>query len=398
VGQTTAEACSGSFPCTGDTAHSCRCSCGSELGRLRADLQCCGEELAEARRKNGELSGALRALELRSESDYEDYSHFIKQLSGPVLPKSICLGTAEILSLGTYGYAFICEDRASEEKVVVKAQSRRYVDEVVREWAQGSHVGVHPHIAACKQVAMHRDSDSDIVRCLETGVTDGRFAGRRPSLFPESYVCIVSEFLDQGTLQTLMDTQAVTPECMAAIVRQVSSGLAFLHSRCRTHEDLGPSTVLFKRLPRKNDKLVVKLANAGLARRSAERQFDHSLFGSLVCFMGVDGPFQHYQAVEEQARALTDFRDAAPKGQGWQLWNSLSDLINWLWRGEVNMAEVECMEVLQGHEVRVPMTSAKHLEQLAKDSLLRRCLASHAQRKPAEVPSLQLQSFTAAMP
>jgi len=398
VGPAVVADCSSSFPCTGDTAHSCRCSCGSELGQLRSDLQRCGVELVEARSNTEQLSGALRALELRGESDYEDYCHFIKQLAGPVLPKSLSLGTAEILSLGTYGYAFICEDCGSEEKVVVKAQSRRYLDHVVREWAQCSHVGVHPHIAACKQVAMHLDSDHDIICCLEKGMTDGRLVGRRPSLFPESYVCIVGEFMDQGTLQSLMDTQVMTPESMAAVVRQVASALAFLHSRCRTHEDLGPSSVLLKRYPRGDDKLVVKLANAGLAKRSAERQFDHSLLGSLVCCMGIDEPFQHYQDAEEQASALTQHKAAAPVGQSRQLWSSLSDLISRLWRGEVNMAEVECMEILQGHEVRVPLASAKHLEQLSKDSLLRRCTVNRSQRKPADVPSLHLHGFSAAKP
>jgi len=398
VGAKAAAACFSSFPCTGDTAHSCHCSCASELGRLRADLQRCGGELAEARRKIEELSGTLRALELRGERDSEDYSHFIKQLTGQVLPKSISLGTAEILNLGTYGYAFICEDRGSEERVVVKAQSRRYLDEVVREWAQGNHVGVHPHIAACKQVALHRDSDRDIICCLEKGVADGRLVGRRPSLFPESYVCIVGEFMDQGTLQGLMDTQVTTPECMAAVIRQVSSALAFLHSRCHTHEDLGPSNVLLKRHSRGDDKLVVKLADTGLARRSAERQFDHSLLGSLVCCMGIDRPFHHYQGAEEQVSALTNFRAAAPMGQGMQLWSGLSDVISRLWRGDLNVAEVEGMEVLHGHEVRVPWTSARHLEQLAKDSLIRRCVASPSPRKPAQVLTLHPHNFTASVP
>mmetsp|Transcript_128802 Transcript_128802/g.358605 ORF Transcript_128802/g.358605 Transcript_128802/m.358605 type:complete len:663 (+) Transcript_128802:72-2060(+) len=359
-------------PCTGETWQG---SIADDQGYLRAHLQRCERDLASARQQLDDRTRALRRLELQVEKDTQDYANFIKHVTGspfgPMLPKTLDLGSAEILSMGSYGYLFLCQDRESTERVSLKVQSQRWLDVAVKEWAHGTDVGPHPHVAAYKQIVINRDVDREILRCLESSFAAGTLQGRRPSLYPESYVCVVLEYMDHGTLQDLMDTHRMTPECVAAVLHQVAKALAFMHSRQRAHNDIRPENILLRQSPVSNG-LAVKLADCGLAAHSVERRCDCDLLGYTAWCAALDRPFQRCPGRGEQAGALADLAAAAPVLHGLQLWGQLTEAIRGLWQGELTMADVEGMEALCGHEVRVPQSVAHHLEEQAKESLKKR--------------------------
>jgi len=218
-----------------------------------------------------------------------------------------------------------------------------------------------------KQVVMHRDIDEEIARCLEGAFAVGSLTGKRPSMFPECYVCIMFEYMDHGTLQDLMDVRCVTPESVAAVLRQAAKALAFLHSKQHIHGNIRPESVLLQKHAGGDD-LVVKLADFGLATCLRGVQHDCELLGYLAWCAALDRPFQRCPEPRGQASAVAEFFCA---GTG-KLWEALGGTVRRLWSGALSMADVAGMEVLQGHEVRVPRSAVLHLENRAKESLKRR--------------------------
>jgi len=177
--------------------------------------------------------------------------------------------------------------------------------------------------------------------------------------------------MDRGTLEDLADARLITPECLSAVLRQAAAGLAYMHGKQRTHDDVRPENILLQQ-SRASDCLVVKLADFGLASRSAEVGRDRDLLAYAAWCAALDRPFQCCPGPEEQPTALADFAAAAPLEHGRQLWGQLAEVLRGLWQGSLAMVDVEAMGALQGHEVRVPHSAEAQLLERAKESLKKR--------------------------
>jgi len=357
------------------------------LAQLKPELRRISDELCNMRLlpQHGEspepkLQNDRMSQQMKSvvEKGLADYSEFIKHLAdssaGPTLPQKFDLAGAEILDLGTYGYVLLCRESSSKSKVVVRVHSQRWVDVVVKEWAHGAETGSHPHIVASSQVVMHRDANNELERCIRAGYEGGALQGRQPKCFPSFYFCIVSEYMDRGTAQDLIDRHLVTPESVAAVACQVAKALAFMHKKQRTHNDVKPGNILLRQSSTGNG-LVVKLADIGLSRQSAEQKHDCDLLGYTVWCMCLGRSFGHCPGKNLQAGAIAEFQAAAQEAaDSRELWGTLLDVVRGLWHGSLSSFDVADMKALQGYSVQVPHLALAQLEMAAKGTATTRSI------------------------
>ncbi|KAK7251750.1 hypothetical protein RIF29_35216 [Crotalaria pallida] len=78
---------------------------------------------------------------------------------------------------------------------------------------------------------------------------------------PSGDVAIVMEFMDLGTLDTLLKTNGTFSEPkLASVARQVLDGLSYLHAHKIIHRDLKPSNLLV------NSDMEIKIADFGVSK------------------------------------------------------------------------------------------------------------------------------------
>eukprot|EP00746_Dinoflagellata_sp_MGD_P039093 gnl/MRDRNA2_/MRDRNA2_19423_c0_seq1.p1 gnl/MRDRNA2_/MRDRNA2_19423_c0~~gnl/MRDRNA2_/MRDRNA2_19423_c0_seq1.p1 ORF type:complete len:1099 (+),score=224.75 gnl/MRDRNA2_/MRDRNA2_19423_c0_seq1:99-3299(+) len=341
------------------------------------------QEVVKLRKLVEESSHQMRRLELAQEKELADAELFIKSLAQssaqPVLTNAFDLKNMSILGKGCYGYITLCNlvsSDISEEKVVMKWQSERWATVVMKEWAHGSE-GKHPHIVEYMNVFMHADEDHAVAECLKGGFTSGAFKGKQPKRFPDCWFCIAVEYMDQGTVQNLMDKDILTLESIGAITNQISSALAFMHSKKRTHNDIKPENILL-RTAREGNCLLAKLADFGMANHSVDRKRDCELLGYSIWCMGLSEKFVKVPVDDgPQAAALQEFKTGPPQKSKKQtfnqgIWDALHDVIDGLWAMRLEMRDVKDMETFAALQVKVPASAKKKLEKSARDDLHRR--------------------------
>uniref|UniRef100_A0A5B6YIJ4 mitogen-activated protein kinase kinase n=1 Tax=Davidia involucrata TaxID=16924 RepID=A0A5B6YIJ4_DAVIN len=115
---------------------------------------------------------------------------------------------------------------------------------------------------------VHGDSDSTVRRQIFREMeilrrTDSPFVVQSHGIFekPDGDIAILMEYMDAGTLDTLLKTNGTLSEAsLAGIARQVLSGLNYLHSHKIIHRDIKPSNLLV------NQNMEVKIADFGVSK------------------------------------------------------------------------------------------------------------------------------------
>eukprot|EP00927_Polykrikos_kofoidii_P044099 TRINITY_DN38157_c0_g1_i1.p1 TRINITY_DN38157_c0_g1~~TRINITY_DN38157_c0_g1_i1.p1 ORF type:complete len:759 (-),score=144.39 TRINITY_DN38157_c0_g1_i1:21-2207(-) len=348
------------------TKTTCGASLESEISTLRAELQ---------QRKR-----ATEALEREIEQQSESYARFFGEIavtsSKPTVEAMLELSTAEVLGMGSYGFVLLCQRKASGQPVVMKLQSPRWLNVAVREWNHSVNIGQHPNIVKHEELLMHLDSAKSLTPVLVAAFDEGTLTGARPSRFPDSYLCMLIEYMDRGTIQNLVEGRLLTTAGALAVTQQVSSALAFMHQHKRSHNDLKADNVLL-RSTRRKEVLVVKLADFGFAEHdTGDHRLDHERLAYMVLYMSMDKPFTECPANDEDWRkAIRDFRRSLTSNYSSYEANVLVDVAAGLWARSLRVQAVAEMPQLRGHEVRVPETSARVLEVSAKREVERRCSA-----------------------
>lgn len=315
----------------------------------------------------------LERVEAQAEKNINDSIEFVKRLAvssaGANLQQSFDLRSAEFLGMGNYGYVMTCKSKKTNSSVVLKLQSERWVGLALTEWAHGHEVGCHPNIVEHLEVVMHRDADGELRRRLNEAFDHKVLTGKRPKFFPDTFFCLAIEYMDRGCLQNFMDKKLLTVECMAAVTYQIASGLAFMHKKKRTHNDIKPENILLCADPAKNC-LLAKLADLGLAEHSLDRRRDNNLYAYTIWCMGLNRTFERCpQEPSDKANACKLFASEMPHDK---LWSAISFVIEGLWQNEdrFSMFQVTEMPVLQGLSIRTPeQKTSGELETLAKRSI-----------------------------
>mmetsp|Transcript_25537 Transcript_25537/g.59319 ORF Transcript_25537/g.59319 Transcript_25537/m.59319 type:complete len:310 (-) Transcript_25537:39-968(-) len=243
---------------------------------------------------------------------------------------------------GAYGFVLTCQDKEHQNQVVVKLQSPRWAAVAAQEWAHGA-ASKHEHIVSHLQVLLHYDSDSELERKIEKAFVDGVFTGKRPKIFPDRYVCMVMEYMDRGTVQHLSKEGLIDLEGLAAILRQVTAALAFLHKSKQTHNDIKPENILLKKGPGQH--LIVKLADFGLAQWSIDRQRDSELTAYTLWCIGLNEPFELMPSKPDRPHAADRFAaEALAKDPRKDLRAALGKVVRELWACATDMAIVATSE------------------------------------------------------
>lgn len=115
----------------------------------------------------------------------------------------------------------------------------------------------------------------NIVRCFKTFKT-------------KKHWYIVTEYCDAGTLKDYIeqlktiDTNEDREKCVNEILIQLKEALQYLRNNNLIHRDLKPMNILFSKDKKKNDKIVLKLADFGFARYFNNEQLSKDGYDSMI--------------------------------------------------------------------------------------------------------------------
>jgi len=316
-------------------------------------------------------------MEREQETVVDGYTKFIDRLAScsarPLLGDVLDFTSVEWVGMGNFGYVMTCHQKRTGKKVVLKIQSPRWVDVVVNEWVHGSSLGDHGNIVKFLDVLMHRDDDEAMKKLLDEGFDSGALQGRKPKMFPTTFMCLIIEYMDSGDVGTLIEKRLLCLEGVAAVTRQVASALAFMHQHKCTHNDIKPENILLKQVTGQGH-LVAKLADLGLAHHSVDRRRDTELLGYTICCMGRREKFQKCPATNERTAVASKLRaELRPHGSRGM---TVADIVEGLWKEEFDVAQVAELNGLEGCEVMIPpdWADSGRLEKTAKSEIKRRAL------------------------
>lgn len=114
---------------------------------------------------------------------------------------------------------------------------------------------------------------------------------------------LVSEYVEGGSLRTLIERRELTPKRSVEIMRQVLAGLGYAHERGLVHRDLKPENILIAKDG------AAKVADFGLGQKTA------AAAASVVYSLSLDGPAAQqvagtidYMAPEQRSGGAVDQR------------------------------------------------------------------------------------------
>jgi len=201
---------------------------------------------------------------------------------------------------------------------------------------------------------IHHDSDRAIQDCVIAGFRGGLFAGTHPKWFPNAYVCLVSEYMDCGSVSSFMEKQLLNLEGVCAVTRQVASALVFMHQKELNHNDLKPVNILLKRSSH-GDVLNVKLADLGKAERSGDHRRDRELLGYTMWCMVLGRDSSSCPSKEDRPAAMSELMKASMLGRkATTRGTTLIEAIVGLWNEQQEIPVVACNAEFEGCEVREP--------------------------------------------
>lgn len=293
---------------------------------------------------------------------YGDFvSELVESSARPVLEDTLDMNGADLLGMGRYGYIMSCKSKQSGDSVVLKLQNVRRADAAVRQWGHAKEVPKCAHIVELSELFMHSDSAHRVQELVLDNVNRAHGGNvpmqGAPKWFPSTYLCMVSEFMDSGSLSSLMEKKLLTLEGICAVSRQVAAGLAFMHERNRNHNEIRPENILLKR-SREGGVLQVKLADLGMAERSGDHLQDRELLAYTMWCMVVDKDFSRCPPKEARSEAMAEFQKSPlfgsrATGRG----RALIESVGGLWNDRLAMPQVASKVEFADCEVREPEAS-----------------------------------------
>jgi len=261
-----------------------------ELTEVQASL-----EESEARFSASEKSKALAlkradaAYDTEMEAMWMFWRSVAKTSASPKLAQAMDLNDTQLIGNGKYGYVFKSKRLEDGQPIVMKLSSLRWAHVAAKEWGQAQIVGSHAHIVEYHEAMLHADDDKCIANLLTAASEDGKLRSRvKKGNFPDRYICLLQEFMNRGTVQDWLDRGALVPGGLFVVMRCLADALAYMHQCGCAHNDVKPENVLLMQEDETEPhaRMVVKLADLGLAAKSDDLSSDFAMYGmSVFCML-----------------------------------------------------------------------------------------------------------------
>lgn len=302
-------------------------------------------------------SAELADIERRHEEATEDCFEFWEAVSKESIGKCrftemYDLQTANWLGNGKWGWVMMSKERESNRKVVVKISDIKHASESVKEWKYGTIFGKHDTIVDYHSAFLFADTERVMRAKLMQGYSDGKLKGTGTRSFPDTFVCMVEELMNCGTVQHWIDESLLKPTGMLVVMQQVADALAYMHDRGVTHNDMKPENVL---LHHEGKHIFVRVGDLGLAEKSDNRTSDITRFGMTTLCMATGEQFGTRRFKPESIDEFVSDIESCTKecGAEGRLGASLSKLptlLKAILEERMSMQQVRDSESLQGWE------------------------------------------------
>lgn len=259
------------------------------IREFKAAARKCMQELSEQTLKSlcsvaqsiFAASEQLGDIERQHEEAMEDTFKFWEDVSKESIGKCrftevYDLQNSSWLGNGKWGWVMQSKERDRNRKVVVKISDIRHAAESVKEWKYGKECGRHATIVDYQNAFLFADSEKVMRTKLMQGYSDGTLKGTGNRSFPDTFVCLVQELMNCGTVQHWIDESLLHPTAMFVVMQQVADALAYMHEHGVTHNDMKPENIL---LHHEGRHILVKLGDLGLAEKSSNTTSDVTRFG-----------------------------------------------------------------------------------------------------------------------
>merc|ERR1719436_865295 len=120
------------------------------------------------------------------------------------------------------------------------------------------------------------------------------------SKFPDRYLCLTQEYLNRGTVQDWMDKRMLSTGGILVVLQKVATALSYMHQKQVTHNDIKPENVMLHQEVDGDGKIIVKLGDLGLARKSTDRSADFWQYGMTAFCMILGEKFGTHKYTPEK--------------------------------------------------------------------------------------------------
>jgi len=262
------------------------------------------------------------------------------------------LQAASWLGNGKWGWVMMSKERASNRKVVVKISDIKHAAESVKEWKYGTELCARDTIVDYHSAFLFADTERLMRTKLMKGYSDGKLKGTGKRNFPDTFVCMVEELMNCGTVQHWIDESLLKPTGMLVVMQQVADALAYMHDKGVTHNDMKPENIL---LHHEGKHIFVRLGDLGLAEKSDNRTSDITRFGMTSLCMATGEQFGTRRFKPESIDEFVADIEACSKdcGAEGRLGSSLAKLpalLRAIFQERKSMQQVRDDESLRGWE------------------------------------------------
>lgn len=317
--------------------------------------------LEQAQAELAAKTEALKNMEETHEEEVEaslDFWRGISKHAVLTIDTKVDLEHSEWIGNGKFGFILKAKRRSDEREVVVKMMGLRWAHIACKEWQQAKAFDAHPNIVDYEEVMLHADNDHFVEKLLKAGYERGDLKSRKKrAKFPDRYICLTQEFMNQGTVQDWMDEGHLREFGILHVMEKVAEALAHMHSCDVTHNDIKPENVMLNQTPGSGAEVIVKLGDLGCAIKSKDTSADYWQYGMTgICMITRESfgsrkfkPELAKEFCEELRQSCNDFDYRNPSNQ--ETLAQVPDLLLRIFSHEMSMLQVSKCPLLQGRSL-----------------------------------------------
>lgn len=256
------------------------------------------------------------------------FREFLKVATSPIEVVDV----VKYIAKGTAGWVFLVENKASGARSAMKLIRMTQALSGVREWYISKllrNVGVSNIVFTGEQVCVIARNEAPEIIAAEL-----RDAGPVPY-----YMCLMQDFMNGGTLESLVDDGRLTPKMMFKALGDVATTLSLMHESKVHHKDIKPENVLVEMHGK--ELTAAKLCDFGSAEigDAAGRADDIRRFGvTLFSVATGEGWTKNRLIREKHENLIARLADAVSGSSG--VLAQLPDVLQQILSGCMRMKEI----------------------------------------------------------